>query len=121
MPTAITVVDDSSLSRKMLIKALPVNWQVEITQVSSGREALDAYHAGKADVMFLDLTMPEMNGFQVLEILQQEGVKACIIVVSADIQPEAQQRVKQLGAVAFVKKPVKTEQIEAVLQECGIL
>jgi len=121
MVTAITVVDDSAVSRKMLIKALPPDWQVDITQASGGREALDAYRAGKAEVMFLDLTMPDMDGYQVLDILYQESRRTCIVVVSADIQPEAQQRVKQLGAIGFIQKPVKTAHLEAVLKACGIL
>jgi two-component system, chemotaxis family, chemotaxis protein CheY len=112
MTTAVTVVDDSFLSRKMLIKALPSDWDVEITQASNGREALEACRAGKAHVMFLDLTMPDMDGYQVLEHLQKESLKTSVIVVSADIQPEAQQRVKQLGAIAFIEKSVKIDQIK---------
>jgi CheY-like chemotaxis protein len=121
MTTAVTIVDDSFLSRKMLIKALPPEWEVEITQASNGREALDACRAGKAQVMFLDLTMPEMDGYQVLEALQKEGMQTSVIVVSADIQPAARQRVKQLGALAFVEKSVKIEQIRTVLEEAGLL
>ena len=121
MATAITVVDDSSLSRKVLIKSLPPDWDVEITQAGNGREALDACHAGKATVMFLDLTMPDMDGYQVLEVLQKEGADLVIVVVSADIQPEAQQRIKQLGAAAFIKKPVDPNQLQNTLRELRIV
>ncbi|KPC55440.1 Chemotaxis protein CheY [Amantichitinum ursilacus] len=108
------------MARKMLIKALPASWNVEITQASNGREAVAAYHAGKADVMFLDLTMPEMDGYAVLETLQHEGLDSFVIVVSADIQPLARERVRALGAAAFIKKPVDAVQIERVLREYGI-
>jgi CheY-like chemotaxis protein len=120
MTTPILVVDDSAMARKMLIKALPTSWDVEITQAANGKEAMVAYRAGKADVMFLDLTMPEMDGFQVLEALQKEDLNSFVIVVSADIQPLAQERVKKLGAIAFVKKPVTAEVIEAVLKKYGV-
>ncbi|WP_026263121.1 response regulator [Chitiniphilus shinanonensis] len=120
MPTPILVVDDSVMARKMLIKALPAGWDVEITQAGNGVEALAAYRAGKAEVMFLDLTMPELDGYGVLETLQAEGLNSFVIVVSADIQPLARERVKQLGALAFVKKPVDPAQIEAILREYGI-
>lgn len=86
------------MARKMLIKSLPSTWDVDVTQAANGQEALDAYRAGRADVMFLDLTMPVMDGYQVLENLQQEGLNSFVIVVSADIQPLAQERVKKLGA-----------------------
>jgi CheY-like chemotaxis protein len=120
MTTPILVVDDSPMARKMLIKSLPSTWDVEVTQAANGQEALDAYRAGKADVMFLDLTMPVMDGYQVLENLQKEGLNSFVIVVSADIQPLAQERVKKLGAMAFIKKPVNPEQIESVLRQYGI-
>jgi CheY-like chemotaxis protein len=71
--------------------------------------------------MFLDLTMLDMDGYQVLEALQQEDLQTTVIVVSADIQPAAQQRVKQLGAVAFVEKSLKLDQVRTVLAECGLL
>lgn len=121
MATPILVVDDSAMARKMLIKSLPGSWDVEITQASNGIEALEAYRAGKADVMFLDLTMPDMDGYQVLETLQKEGLNSFVVVVSADIQPLAQERVRKLGAIAFVKKPVKADMIEAVLKQYGVM
>lgn len=121
MATPILVVDDSPISRKMVIKALPAGWDVTITQAGSGEEALKAYHDGKADVMFLDLTMPGMDGFQVLENLKKEGLNTFVIVVSADIQPKAQERVMSLGAMAFIKKPVQAEQIKQVLEKYGIV
>ncbi|NOX75065.1 MAG: response regulator [Gammaproteobacteria bacterium] len=121
MAVPITVVDDSKISRKMVIRALPKNWSVDITQAENGEKGLEAYREGKAEVMFLDLTMPVMDGYQVLEHLQKEQLNTFVIVISADIQPEAQERVKKLGAMAFIKKPVKTEDIEHVLREYGIV
>lgn len=121
MPTPILVVDDSAMARKVLIRSLPTSWDVEITQAANGEEALVAYRAGKADVMFLDLQMPVLDGYGVLETLQKEGLNSFVFVVSADIQPLAQERVKKLGAMAFVKKPVTTEVIEAVLKQYGVI
>lgn len=120
MATPITIVDDSAMSRKLMIRALPPGWSVDITQAANGKEALDAYHAGKADVMFLDLTMPVMDGYEVLETLKKEGLNTFVIVVSADIQPKAQERVMQLGATAFIKKPVSTEEVARILKQYGI-
>ncbi len=121
MATPILVVDDSAMSRKLLIKALPADWNVEVTQASNGQEALEAYRGGNAHVIFLDLTMPVMDGYEVLENLKKEGLNAFVIVISADVQPKAQERVKALGAIAFLRKPVKTKEISAVLEEFGIL
>ena len=121
MSVSVLVVDDSPMARKMLIRSLPPNWDIEISQAGNGLEALEAYRAGKVDVMFLDLTMPEMDGYQVLETLRKEDLNCLVIVCCADIQPRAQERVLGMGAIAFIKKPVDAQKIEAVLKKYGIV
>jgi two-component system, chemotaxis family, chemotaxis protein CheY len=121
MTVSVLVVDDSPMARKMLIKSLPPEWDIEIRQACSGVEALAAYRAGLVDVMFLDLTMPEIDGYQVLETLRREDMNCLVIVVSADIQEKAQERVQELGAIAFIKKPVDAQKIQSVLKQYGIV
>ncbi len=121
MSLPILVVDDSAMARKMLIKSLPPEWDVSISQAANGIEAMVAYREGKAAVMFLDLNMPEMDGYQVLEALRQEDMNSMVIVVSADIQPIAQERVMSMGAIAFVKKPISFDALNSVLKEYGVM
>jgi CheY-like chemotaxis protein len=120
MGLPVLVVDDSTLARRLLINALPEAWDVEITQAANGADALAAYREGRASVMFLDLTMPGMTGFDVLETVRAEGLDSFVIVVSADIQPEAKARVKALGAVAFIDKPITSAKLLPVLKEYGL-
>lgn len=121
MTISILVVDDSPMARKMLIKALPAHWDVKISQAGNGIEAMVAYRASEVDLMFLDLTMPEMDGYQTLEAVRSEGLNCIVIVVSADIQPLAQERVLKLGAAAFIKKPVDMQKLEPILRQFGLL
>ncbi len=121
MATKVLVVDDSIVSRKMLIRSLPKEWDISLTQAVNGKDAVEKYNEGLAEVMFLDLTMPVMDGYQVLEALQKTGLNTFIIVVTADIQPEAEERVRKLGAMGFVKKPVDMEKVMLILKEYGIL
>lgn len=120
MPLPIVIADDSLLARKLLTKALPGGWDVDVAYAANGREALALYRDGKASVMFLDLTMPDMSGYQVLETLRHEDLNTFVIVVSADIQPQAQARVRELGAIAFVAKPVTSEALLPILKEYGL-
>jgi CheY-like chemotaxis protein len=120
MPLPVLVVDDSAMSRKLTIRALPKEWDIEISQAANGFEAIESYHQGKAHVMFLDLTTPGMDGFEVLATLQKEGLDCFVIVVSADVQPAAQQRALELGAMAFIKKPITSEIVLEILKEFGI-
>ncbi|MBP7204540.1 MAG: response regulator [Propionivibrio sp.] len=121
MAVSVLVVDDSPIARKMLIKALPPDWDIEITQAANGIEALAAYRAGHVDVMFLDLTMPDMDGYQVLETLRKEDLNCLVIVVSADVQEKAQERVLAMGAIAFIRKPITAEGLRDVLKQYGVV
>ncbi len=121
MTVSVLVVDDSPIARKMLRKALPVDWDITVQEACNGEEAMTHYRAGKVDVMFLDLTMPTMDGFEVLAALQKEDLNCFVIVVSADVQPQARERALGLGAIAFVAKPVNAESVRTVLREYGVL
>src|SRR3984885_5600859 len=120
MSLPIVIADDSLLARKVLTKALPPQWDVDVSYASNGREALSLYREGKASVMFLDLTMPDMTGYQVLEALQHEDLNTFVIVVSADGRPMAEDGGHSLGAVAFIAKPVSPEAVLPILKEYGL-
>ncbi len=120
MTTRILICDDSAMARKQMARVLPKHWDVSVTFARNGMESLEAIKAGKGDVVFLDLTMPVMDGFQVLKTVQELDLPALIIVVSADIQLRAYEKVKALGAIDFIQKPVSPEALSHVLQEYGI-
>ena len=117
MAIPVLIVDDSAMSRKMMSRALPAGMDYEITEAANGEEALSAWRAGKGDVILLDLTMPVMDGYTTLEKIKTESLDAFVIVVSADIQPKAKERVKKLGAVAFMKKPIDKKALATVLKK----
>jgi CheY-like chemotaxis protein len=121
MAIPVLIVDDSAMSRKMMSRALPGDMDFQITEAANGEEALVAWRAGKGDVIFLDLTMPVMDGYTTLEKIKAEGLDAFVIVVSADIQPKAEERVKKLGAMAFLKKPVDKDEVASVLKRYGLV
>lgn len=120
MSTKVLICDDSSFARKQMTRALPKNWQIEVGYATNGLEALDQIRKGNGDILFLDLNMPIMDGYQTLEAIIKEDLPTMTIVVSGDIQPEALQRVKNLGALEFIKKPVDGELINQVLNNFGI-
>ena len=87
MGLPVVICDDSSFARKQMNRALPESWDVDITFASHGEEAISAIRAGKGEVMFLDLTMPILDGYGVLEIIKNEDLPSMVIEVSGDIQP----------------------------------
>lgn len=117
----LLICDDSNMARKQLLRALPEQWAVSVTQATNGREGLEAIRRGQGQVVLLDLTMPEMDGYEVLAAMRAEGLRARVIVVSGDVQDEAVRRVLSLGATAFLKKPADPAELKKVLDRCGLL
>ncbi|MDB6052100.1 MAG: response regulator [Pseudomonas sp.] len=122
MPTIpLLICDDSNMARKQLLRALPTDWDVSVTLATNGKEGIAAIRQGVATVVLLDLTMPEMDGYQVLAAIRDEQLQAKVIVISGDVQTEAVRRVMELGALAFLKKPVEPLQLKNLLTDLGIL
>jgi chemotaxis protein CheY-P-specific phosphatase CheC len=109
------------MARKQLLRALPPDWPVSIVLAANGVDAMTILRQGSIDVMLLDLTMPEMDGYQVLTALHEEGLSCKVIVVSGDVQEQAVERVMQLGALAFVQKPADPGLLKATLDKLGLL
>lgn len=116
----VLICDDSGFARKQLMRALPAGWNVTLHQAADGLEGVEQILMGHGDLIFLDLTMPEMDGYGVLETLKREGLRSKVIVVSGDIQPEAHARVMALGALDFIKKPASPESLLALLSRHGL-
>ncbi len=120
MPTALLICDDSNMARKQVARSLPDGWDVDITFATNGVEGIAAIKAGKGDVLLLDLNMPVMDGYEVLEAILKQDLPTLVIVISGDIQPEAHQRVKSLGALDFIKKPVDKSKLTEILHAYGV-
>ncbi len=120
MSTKLLICDDSNMARKQLARSLPDDWDVEVSFAANGIEGVEAIKAGKGDVLLLDLNMPEMDGYQVLEAILEQDLPTLTIVVSGDIQPEAHKRVTGLGALDFIQKPVNKEKLTEVLLAYGV-
>lgn len=112
------IVDDSTLARKMIIKALtPFLKEGDNTfEASDGKQAFEKYQEEKIDLVFLDLTMPVLDGFGAIKLIKEYDKDAKIFVVSADIQQGSMNRANDLGALGFVKKPINEEKIENILK-----
>lgn len=94
--------DEKPMARALEMKLNSLGFDAHT--VFDGEQALAALKAEKFDVVLLDLMMPKLDGFGVLEALQKEGSKVPVIVSSNLGQPEDMERAKGLGAVDFFVK-----------------
>ena len=106
MKLPVLICDDSRLARRQMARSLPQGWDVELSFAENGAEAIDMIHQGRADLLFLDLNMPVMNGYEVLDLIRSDDLPTMVLVVSGDIQAEARSRVMAKGALDFIQKPV---------------
>ncbi len=112
----ILITDDAAFTRRMIRKAFKDTDHL-ILEASNGKECLEMLKIHSPDCMILDLLMPELDGFGVLEALKQQGSKIPVIVLSADIQDSIRQQCLDLGAVMMLKKPPKGSQILDAIEQ----
>ena len=116
-PKTVLVVDDQEINRDVLEAILED--QYEILFAENGREALDIMeaHMDELSVILLDLMMPVMNGFEVLQKVREDEElrKIPVIVLTAD--REAELRALQAGAADFITKPF--DETEVILARVG--
>lgn len=120
MSYSILVCDDSSVARKQVIRSLKNALEVSITQAANGVEALKLLNTQHIDLVCLDLTMPELDGLGVLKAIKELSMECFVIVISADIQSTMRERVRKLGAIEFIEKPVPAERLINLLHKYGI-
>ena len=120
MSIPVLICDDSALARKSIARSLPKDWDIEISFAENGERGIEAIEQGKGDIVFLDLNMPVMDGYQVLEEICKKVLPAIVIVISGDIQPEAHKKVRELGAIDFIQKPIQHNTLITLLTSYGL-
>lgn len=104
----IAVVDDDFVIRE-LVKTVFEDSDWTLNMYEDGKKFSKAVMNTKFDLLFLDLMMPEMNGFQVLEFLKQQQCETPIIVFSANSQKETVIKVMSYGVKMYMTKPLKPD------------
>ncbi len=106
----ILIIDDSALSRRML-RTILEDGGYAVVEAGDGLSGIEQFSIERPDLTLLDLTMPEMTGFDVLDKLVKVDPEARVVVVSADIQQSSREMVKTAGAKGFINKPVVVDDV----------
>lgn len=107
----IAIVDDDLVIRE-LIKTVFSETAWDLRTFENGKEFLIAEKSSKFDLIFLDLMMPEITGFQVLEYLKKHNKKLPIVVLSALSQKETISKAVSLGIKSYMIKPLNPEGLQ---------
>jgi adenylate cyclase len=118
-PVAVLAVDDNEYNRDLLSRHLRREGYV-VSVAEDGVEALAMMRAQKFDLVLLDLMMPNMDGFQVLETLQGDSDLSAIpvIVISAVTDTDKLIKCLSLGAQDYLFKPLHPEYLKARIRAC---
>lgn len=106
------IVDDEDLARQMLREFVSPHQEIEVlAECANGFEAVKAVTELKPDLVFLDIQMPKLNGFEVLELI---GTEMAIVFVTA--YDEYALRAFDIHAVDYLLKPFSADRFETALQ-----
>jgi two-component system cell cycle response regulator len=116
-PTKLLTVDDSKIVRMIVSRALKT-YDCQIIEAANGVEGLAAAEREKPDLILLDITMPVMDGLEMLTRLRQNPeLKATpVIMLTAESSQENVARADGLGVSGYVVKPFKEDQIITALK-----
>ncbi|MDB4990863.1 MAG: Chemotaxis regulator - transmits chemoreceptor signals to flagelllar motor component CheY [Myxococcaceae bacterium] len=111
----ILVVDDSKVMREMIVACLRALDGAAFTHAASGLEAIERLSLAPFDLVFLDLNMPDIGGFEVVDFIrsQDELKNLPIIVVTTRGDESARARALAAGATRFMTKPFDPDGIVA--------
>jgi CheY-like chemotaxis protein len=113
----IMIVDKDDDIREMIDVALRTRY--EVTTARDGVEAIENIVMYQPDMLIVDIMMPKMNGYQLIQTMRRNVAyqKLPVVVVSGKSTPRDQAYVKKLGADAFIPKPFQIEDLVRVVDE----
>lgn len=118
----ILIIDDADANLKLLEALLSKEGFTQMISTTEAKKAIELFNAFEPDLVLLDLMMPEMDGYQVLGLLQQHipsDVYLPVLVLTADTTIAAKRKALALGAKDFLTKPF--DHIETMLRIWNLL
>ncbi len=116
----ILLVDDEEFNRSLLLRLLKADGYINIDQAENGRQALEMIKSQEFDTVLLDVMMPEMSGFDLLNELKQDKRlrEIPVIMISGNSDSDSAIRCIELGASDYLLKPVDKVLLRARLGSC---
>jgi CheY-like chemotaxis protein len=118
----ILIVDDADANLRLLEKLLSKEGFTQVISTSDSTQTLSLFNAFEPDLILLDLMMPDLDGYEVLNLLGQHipsDTYLPVLVLTADATIAARRKALALGAKDFLTKPF--DNIEAMLRVWNLL
>ena len=118
---AVLIVDDDAFIRKLVATTLEDVAGFELLEAADGQEAVDTARERPAELVFLDIDMPRMDGFEACRRLRAiDGTAAAtIVMLTAAAGEEAERQAEEAGADLFLTKPFSPLELLRLVDELG--
>ena len=117
----VLIVDDEPLIRLLIEQTLEVfeDQGVEILSAENGIEAVEIIKKERPELVFLDVMMPKMNGFEVCSIVKQQLLMhdICIVMLTAKGQEQDRQKALEAGTDQYITKPFSIQEVSSKVSE----
>ncbi len=113
------VVEDSPMMRQLLVLALSRVKSLRVTEADDGVDGLRKLAGGKFDIILTDINMPIMDGLKLVKRVRTDPMhkNTPIIVITTEGSSEDRKRALELGANAYITKPIQAPQVIAKVKE----
>ena len=108
----VLMVEDDRFNRLLIVSLFSKNEQMNIIEAENGIEALEKLATNKVDVILMDIHMPQMNGFEALEKIQNNSEISHIPIMVLSSDEVEKKKSLNLGAKEFVPKPFNLKALE---------
>ncbi len=114
----VLAVDDNHDNLDLIEDALPSD-EFRVIRAASGPDAMSLLMSHRVDLVLLDIMMPDMNGFAILEMIRfiPRLANTAIIIQTAYCDNDTIDRAKELGALSVMSKPLSASQLVAEVRE----
>src|SRR5512144_1535314 len=112
------VVEDSPMMRQLLVLALSRVKSLRVTEADDGVDGLRKLAGAKFDIILTDINMPIMDGLKLVKRVRSDPTHkdTPIVVITTEGSDEDRQRAMQLGANAYITKPIQAPQVIATVK-----
>ena len=116
MNKIILLVDDNNKIRELFTSYLELK-EYQVKTLENGLAVIDELKNHTYDIVILDLAMPEMSGFEVLEKMKENKISTnnVIVLTAADLTEEDREKIKSYEIKAFLEKPAELSTIMALI------
>jgi len=114
------LIADERFESRLIMKLILKQFPIKIIEAKDGKEAIKKIMKHQPDLTFLDIHLPEKNGFNILTDLKEQGNKMPVVVVSDDKEQSIIDSCLDLGALSYINKPFLINELSNVMKSLGV-